>query len=139
MAYGFHIERKNHILFIGKPPDELRIIRYVFDGWTNEDQKKKFFGSVMFLWEEACAGRIMPMLRGSNLFFILSTANELDDEGTPKGSILKIEFEDSWGSIEKIEKFFNDSGIAIYRAEPFEKPVKTIWQIIGEKFKKKKS
>ncbi|MFH1235334.1 MAG: hypothetical protein V1685_00145 [Parcubacteria group bacterium] len=136
MEFGFEIERKNYILFIGWPPKWLETARYVFDGWKNNEQKKRFFGSVSFLSQEAGAGRISPALSDAKILFIKDDTDEVKGEGTVAGTVLKVAYDNRGSNPEKIENFFEQSGITIHRADPFIKPIKTIGRILKEKIRK---
>jgi hypothetical protein len=131
MSFGFEIERKNYILFVGIVDKRMKTVRYIFDGWSNEDQKKDFFGSIEFLSQEAGAGRISPTLDDAKIACIKSVIDE-DKGGTPIGSLIKVLFDSKNSDLDKIEHFFRESKVKVHRAKPFVKPVKTIWQVLRD-------
>ncbi len=133
MGFGFEIEKKDYILFIGWPSKYLESLFYIFDGWSNPEQKKRFFGSIDYFSQEVGAKRTEPTLIGADIFVTRSTANEIEGEGTPVGGVIKVSYNKLQTNPEKIDEFFNKSGIVVRRANPFFKPVKTIWQVLKEK------
>lgn len=60
-----------------------------------------------------------------------------DDTNTPVGSILEVSYGKQYCNTAMLEDIFAKSGIAVHRADPFLKPIKTPWQLIKEKFSRK--
>jgi hypothetical protein len=142
MAFGFEIEKKDYILFIGFSKNHwVKTARYIFNGWTNEKNRKICQGDIDCFCSEVASNKVLPELENlHNLFkqahilYISSVSADNSGYGTPKGALLKIPYyfktEDK---PEKIETFLKKAGITVYRAEPFIKPIKTIWQLLKEK------
>jgi hypothetical protein len=98
-------------MFFNKKSKTMKV-HYIFDGWMDEKKRQQFHGSVDFLEQEAQAKRIEPSAP-KGLIKIEGKNNEVDDVGTPVGSILEIIYLDEVTNVEEIEKFFADSGLKV--------------------------
>ena len=132
---GIEIERKTYLLFIGigRPFHKYNTAFYIFDGWIDEQTKRRFQASLTVLGEEAGAGRVTPTLTEAGIFDI-GTPSESDNRGTLLGSIIKVLYSNRYSNPQKIEKFFTESKVAVHRAEPINKPTKTVGELLREKF-----
>jgi hypothetical protein len=115
-------------MFVKKDFKKIKTVYYIFDGWTDENKKKLFNGSVVFLSEEAGGLRHSPTLKDAGIFYI-EGENEIQD-GAQIGSKLRVAYFVDYSTPEKVEKFFSNSKIAVHRADPFEQPPKKLWQVL---------
>lgn len=137
MEFGFEIEKEKYTLFIGWPSKNLESVFYIFDGWSDSEQKKRFFGSVDYFSQEVGARRTELKLVGADIFTTKSTANEIKGKGTLVGGIIKVNYNKLETNQDRIDDFFKNSGIMVRHANLFFKPVKSIWQVFKERFVKK--
>lgn len=124
---------KKFNLVIWRNKGNIQTVRYIFDGWTNEEIKKKYFGSISFLESEASAGRTIPSLGRGGICRLLTDLPEIENAGTQVGSVVEIDYITTAGSPEMFEHFFKELGIAFHRSDPFFKPIKTLWQALNKK------
>ena len=139
------IEKQNYDLIIGTIPPWRRKVSYIFDGWYDTQKQKEFHSSLSFFASEVYGSRVAPVSPIShsimNIICWGSTVRKKSDslkETTepPIGTIFDLTYNHKTASIEEIEEFLkNSGGIIFHRAEPFEKPTKTLWQVLTGKSK----
>lgn len=134
----FSFKKYNLIIWRNKNNTQTKTIRYIFDGWTDTDKKNTYHGSLSFLESEASADRTTPSLKTGGIHRLSLDMPEIDSVGTQAGSVIEIEYFAVVDKTEMFENFFKKFGVAFHRAEPFYKPVKTLWQIINELFGRQK-
>lgn len=111
-----------------------RMIRYIFDGWTDRSIQWQFQNSIDNLATEAIAGRVdLSAPRG--MMFIDSRAfgnEEGHGIGNEPGDFLEIMFYPHLTSPEKIEQWLEKTGIKVHRFDPFYRPRKNFWQFLRD-------
>ena len=131
----FTFKNYNLIIWRNNKVNIVTTIRYIFDGWTDQKQRQLFHSSITFLETEASAGRTTPSLTASGISRLFTNLPEIYGVGTQVGSLIEIDYITTVGSPAEFENFFVAVGIAVHRADPFVKPIKTIWQVLREKLR----
>jgi hypothetical protein len=137
------IEKKDYDILIGKPFSDVTTVQYVFDGWTDEQQKRLYMSDLDFFEQESAASRVMPLSPIAKSIVRILTWDEVRSSGTwgefvspSVGTIFDLTYWHGQATPEDIESYFRSHGIALHRATPFIKPQKSLWQLIREKFAK---
>lgn len=100
---------------------------FVFESWNDAVKKKEYGNSVMWFLESNQIFKASGISHFHNL-------NKESESGTQKGDIIEIAFFSDKISKEEILKVLVKSGIILRPADPFEKPIKTLWQVIKDWF-----
>ena len=137
---------KNYDLVVGKPRPQFKTARFVFEGWTDEEQRNKYMGSISDFEIENNAGRVLPRTPAGRAIIKLvcweaEDAVRDEDIYPAIGTICDVTFRHELASAEEIRNHFAAHGIALTPVEPFIKAEKTMtwlrfwaWKLFGKGF-----
>ena len=137
-----NIQREHYDIIVGDKLPFLKTIRFIFEGWTDEEERKKYMSDVRFFETESTDGHIQPRVPAARsiLQFVCWERKHPIRDGinVPAiGTICDVIYYWKTASPEEIRDYFASHGIAMRPAEPFFKPRKlmTWWQFLMWKIK----
>jgi len=104
----------------------MATVRFVFEGWKDRTAADRFHESISYLDAETAAKR-NP---GPDGMYCIRCRGK----GEPtRDAVLEVTYDNALCDPEKLDMFFATSGVAVHHADPFFKPVKSLWQALAQR------